>query len=167
MNSRLLASVRRGAWLALGAALLALAACSSVPRTVAPPDVRLVSLSLLEATGDGQRFRVSLSIDNPNDLALPIQSLRFNARLGGEGILSGESLEPLELPARGRETVRLEIETDLVSSVSRLLAVVQGPDDGLAYELNGRLMLAGRTERSLPFSTSGTVPLTATMGGAR
>jgi LEA14-like dessication related protein len=151
----------------LGASLLALFACSSVPRSVAAPEVQLVSLSLLESTADGQRFRVSLLLDNPNDVALPIRSVRFNARLGGEGILSGESLAPLELPARGRETLRLEVQTDLVSSVSRLLAVVQGPDDGLAYELNGRLMLAGRPERALPFSTCGTVPLTATMGGAR
>lgn len=153
--------------LVLGTALLGVCACSSVPRSVTPPQVQLVSLSLLEATADGQRFRVSLLLDNPNDVALPIRSVRFNARLAGEGILSGESLAPLELPARSRETLRLEVQTDLVSSVSRLLAVVQGPDDGLAYELNGRLMLAGRPERPMPFSTSGTVPLTATMGGAR
>jgi LEA14-like dessication related protein len=153
--------------LLLGAALLSLFGCSGVPRSVAAPEVQLVSLSLLEATADGQRCRVGLLLENPNDVALPIRSVQFNARLGGEGILSGESLVPLELPARGRETLRVEILTDLVSSVSRLLAVVQGPDDGLVYELYGRLMLAGRPERAMPFSTSGTVPLTATMGGAR
>ena len=149
-------------WVSLGA--LALAACSSVPRSVAPPEVELVGLSLLEATPDGQRFRVSLLLDNPNDIELPVQSIRFNARLGGEGILSGESLAPLDLPARGRETLRLEVQTDLVSSVSRLLALVQGPGDAVPYEINGRLTLSGRTARSLPFSQSGSVPLSASMG---
>lgn len=164
MNSsyRMLRALRCAVLVSLG--VLVLGACSSVPRTVAPPEVDLIGLSLLEATPDGQRFRVSLLLENPNDIPLPLQAIRFNARLGGEGILSGESLAPLELPARGRETLRLEIQTDLVSSVSRLLALVQGPGDGVPYEINGRVTLSGRTARSLPFSQSGSVPLSASMG---
>jgi len=143
--------------------MLALAACSGLPRTTAPPSVRLTSLSLVEATADGQRFRLGLWFENPNAYAVPIQSMRFNVRLGGQGVMTGESRTPLTLPALGTETLRLDIETNSVSSVSSLLALVQGPDDAIRYELNGRLVLASSMERTLPFSVSGLVPLSATM----
>lgn len=150
-----------------GLAALALTACSSVPRSIAPPGAELVSLSLLEGTADGQRYRLGLLLQNANDVALPVRSLRFNLRLSGQGILTGESFEPFELAPGGSETITLVIQSDLVSSVSQLLSFVQGPDDRLAYELNGRLTLTGRPERSVPISMTGTVPLTATIGGAR
>ena len=142
---------------------LALTACNSLPRTTVAPSVRLVSLSLVEATADGQRFRLGLTLDNPNAYAVPIQSLRFNLRLGGQGIMTANSNAPLTLPALGTETLRLDVESDTVSSVSQLLALVQGPDDAIRYELNGRLVLASSMERTLPFSVSGVVPLSATM----
>jgi LEA14-like dessication related protein len=147
------------------ALLLTTTACSSLPRSTLAPDVKLESLSVVEVTADGQRFRLGLLLDNPNAYPLPIASLRFNVRLGGQGIMTGESRAPLTIPALGTETLRLEIDTDLVSSVSRLLALVQGPDDGIRYELNGRLVLASGMDRTLPFSVSGIVPLSATMGG--
>lgn len=155
-------------WGIVAIAFIVLAACSSVPRSIAPPSVELVTLGVVQATADGQSFRVALLLDNPNDVALPVESISFNLRLaGGEGIMSGESFAPFELPPGGRETVRLDIQTDLVSSVSRLLSFVQGPEDRLAYELNGRMTLGGRPERMVPISMTGTVPLTATMGGSR
>lgn len=147
----------------LAISLLAVGACSSVPRSIVPPEVQLVSLSLVRATPQGQTFRVGFLLRNPNDFPIPIQGLEFSARLSGEGLLIGESLAPATLPALGEERLRVEVQTDLVASMSRLIAVVQGPEEGLAYELAGRLRLDGRPPRSVPFAFNGLVPLSATM----
>lgn len=138
--------------------------CASTPAAVAPPDVELSSLSLVEAEGDSQRFRLTLRLHNASDVAIPIESLRFTARLAGQGLLMGQSLEPIELPARGTRSVEVDVTTELVSSVSSLLSMVRGPNDAIGYELNGAVMVSGRIERRLAFSRSGEVPLTATMG---
>jgi LEA14-like dessication related protein len=145
------------------AAAALVAACSSLPRALAPPAVELTGLSLLRATSDRQDFRVTLRIANPNPIPIPVEDLRFNIRLGGEGLLAGGTSSRMTLPARGEETLRLEVSTDLVSSIRRLLSLAQGPDDALSYELDGYIALDRRHRRTLPFRTRGEVPLTATM----
>lgn len=150
-------------WLAAALGLLA-AGCSSLPRQLAPPQVELESLALVRAGADSQDFRLGLRITNPNPLPIPVELLRFSVRLGGEGLIAGNSAQRMVLPARGQETLRLEVSTDLVSSLRRLLALAEGPDDTLAYEIDGELVLDPRHRRSLPFRSRGRVPLTATMG---
>ena len=142
--------------------LLGVGACSSVPRSIVPPEVQLVSLALVRATTEEQTFRVGFLLRNPNDFPIPVSSIDFSARLSGEGVLIGES-QPVTLPALDEERLNVEVRTDIVSSMSRLLAAVQGPEDGLAYELVGRLRLGGRPPRTVPFTYSGLVPLSATM----
>lgn len=137
--------------------------CAAVPSSVAPPEVELSGLSLVEAEGDSRRFRLTLRMRNPNEVAIPIESLRFTARLAGQGQLTGRSRDPVQLPARGTQTLDVDVTSDLISSISSLLSMV-GPNDAIDYELNGHVMVSGRVERRLPFSRSGEVPLTATMG---
>ncbi len=139
-------------------------ACSSLPRVLTPPDVQLTGLSLLRASSDRQDFRVTLRIVNPNPIPIPVEELRFNARIGGEGLLAGTTTSRILLPARGEETLRLEVSTDLMSSIRRLLSLATGADDSLPYELDGYLALDPRHRRTLPFRSRGTVPLSATMG---
>jgi LEA14-like dessication related protein len=160
--SRTTATTASALWLA---ALIALGGCSSLPRDIVAPRVQMIGLSVIDASGTEQRFRVTLRLQNPNAVAIPIESLRFSARLAGQGVLMGDSAAPVTLPARGTETVRVEVRTDLVSSLSSLLAVVRGPEDALPYEINGDLSV-GRS-RQFPFSYRGDVPLTATLGTRR
>jgi LEA14-like dessication related protein len=144
-------------------ALAVVAACGSLPGALAPPVVELTGLSLLRAGSDRQDFRVTLRVANPNPIPIPVEDLRFNIRLGGEGLLAGGTSSRMTLPARGEETLRLEVSTDLMSSIRRLLALAQGPDDSLSYELDGYIALDPRQRRTLPFRTRGEVPLSATM----
>lgn len=150
-------------WLTIFAALGA--GCSSLPRDIVAPRVRMIGLSVIDASGAAQRFRVTLQLENRNAFAIPIESLRFSARLAGQGVLMGDSAEPVTLPAQGNETLRVEVRTDLVSSLSSLLAVVRGPEDALPYEINGDLSVS--RSRQFPFSYRGEVPLTATLGTRR
>lgn len=134
-------------------------ACAGSQGTLTAPRVQVTGLSLLEAGGETQRFSVSLLVENPNAVALPVEKLQFSLRLAGEGLLNGESMAPVAVPANGSETIRLEVESALVSSLSRLLALVQGPDNALPYEINGQLTLAQRFRNTFPFRFRGQVPL--------
>lgn len=140
-------------------ALVGLQACSSLPRQLAPPRAEVVELRLLQAGFDGQRFAVRLDLFNPNPVAIPVRFVEFEVRLGGEGLLNGRSAAPFTLPAGGTEAVEVEIFSNLVSSATRLLAVVQGPTNSLEYEVQGRLTLDVRMREPLGFYHRGQVPL--------
>jgi LEA14-like dessication related protein len=150
----------RRSFFLLGAICVAsVAACSSLPRQLAPPRVELVELRLLQASFDGQRFAVRVQLNNPNAVAIPVRMLEFDVRLAGEGLLDGRSVAPFTLPAGGSQAVDIEIFSNLVSSATRLLALVQGPQNMLEYELQGELTLDAALREPLGFYSRGQVPL--------
>lgn len=136
-----------------------IAACSSLPRRLAPPRVELVELRLLQASFDGQRFGVQVRLDNPNPVAIPVRMFEFDVRLAGEGLLEGRTVVPFTLPAGGSHAVDVEIFSNLVSSATRLLALVQGPGNALDYEVQGELTLDVRLRDPIGFYYRGQVPL--------
>ncbi len=139
--------------------VLSLQACSSLPRQLAPPRAEVVELRILQAGFDGQRFAVQLDLFNPNPVPIPVRFVEFDVRLGGEGLLDGRSAAPFTLPAGGTEAIEVEIFSNLVSSATRLLAVVQGPTNSLEYEVQGQLTLDVPLREPLGFYHRGQVPL--------
>ena len=140
--------------------------CASAQRgSNVPPRITVQSLEPLPSGAGRQRFRVSLLIDNPNTEPLPIRGFEFKLRLADEGIVDGSSTTPLTVEALDQQTVTLELGSEIVSSVSRLLAFVQGPENTLPYEIYGTVTLDRRLRDPLRFSGSGQVPLLMT--GAR
>ena len=137
-----------------------LVGCSSIPRGLAPIQPQLLSLDMIQASFEGQRFQVELSLTNPNSVELPVRHLEFDVRLAGEGLLAGETAVPFVLPAQDRETVRLEIFSEIVSSTSRLMSLAQGPQNALTYELQGQLTLDAGMRDPVPIASRGQVPLT-------
>ncbi|HSG66572.1 MAG TPA: LEA type 2 family protein [Gammaproteobacteria bacterium] len=151
--------LRRSFCLLAAVGITGVAACSSLPRQLVPPRVELVELRLLQASFDGQRFAVRVELDNPNAVPIPVRQIEFDVRLAGEGLLDGRSVAPFTLPAGGRQTVDIEIFSNLVSSATRLLALVQGPQNTLEYELQGELTLDVSLREPLGFYHRGQVPL--------
>jgi hypothetical protein len=144
-----------------GGALLALVAllgaCAATPPSITTPRVEIVTLSALPSTGGRQHFRIGLLIDNQNTEPLAIAEVRFTVRLAGEGQIQATS-QPVTIEALTRETIRVDADSDIISSVSRLLAVVQGPRNTLPYEMFGNVVLDQALQNSLPFNFSGEVP---------
>jgi LEA14-like dessication related protein len=141
-------------FLALGAVE---AGCSAAPR-VAPPRVTLKSLVAYSSPGQ-QRFRVTLVIDNLNTDPLAIRDIEFKLRLANEGIIDGRALTPVTVGALEQATLTLELTSDLISSLSRLLAFVQGPENTIPYEIYGTITLDRRRLNPLHFSNTGQIPL--------
>lgn len=142
----------------LASALLVLAGCASVSPSTPPPRVTLEALALLPSS-DLPRFRVTLLIDNLEPVAIPVTGVDFSARLGGEGVLSGRSRSQFTVPALDTYRLELDLESDRVSSRTRLFALANGASGTLPYELDGELVIGGRPPRALAFSRRGRVPL--------
>lgn len=144
---------------------LAFAACSSAPYSLETPDVAVTGLTLLESNQSGQRYSIQLELTNPNDFGMSVRSIKFRLRIAGEGFIDAESGEPISLPASQSASLRVVAQTDFVSSVSRLMSYLQGPESTLPYDIAGELALDTRPPRFLRFSESGRTPLLITAAG--
>ena len=146
-------------WLVVGLLAGLGAACAGAVKDYQAPRVELIGVTVLQTSGTSQRFRANLSVRNPNVEPLPIAELRFSVRLAGEGLLTGELPAPIVLAAQEEQTLRIDVDSELVSSLSRLLAV-QGPQSTLPYEIVGNIILDRRLRDAFPIAASGQVPLT-------
>jgi hypothetical protein len=135
-------------------------ACSVAQRAPASLRIAVQSLEPLPS-GSQQRFRVALLVDNMGTEPVTIRGIEFKLRLADEGIIDGQT-PALAIEALDQQTVVIEVGSEIVSSLSRLLSFVQGPENTLPYEIYGKVTLDRRRIDPLSFSASGQVPLVMT-----
>ena len=136
-------------------------ALAAKKQPLVPPRITVQTLAALPSSSP-QRFRVTLSIDNPNTEPVTVKAIEFKLKLASEGIVDGNSYGLLVVGALEQQSVTLELKSDIVSSLSRLQAFTRGPSHTLAYEIYGTVTLDRRpkVKAEVPFSASGDVPLT-------
>ena len=145
--------------LALGVMVALLGGCAGLERLrPEPPNVTLAGLRALELGLFEQRFEVSLRLSNPNGFALPIQGLRYQLELNEAEFARGVSGESVSIPAYGEEVLRLQLVTDLSSTLQQIRRWQQNPPDDLSYRLTGSVDVGGLAP-SLPFNVAGNVAL--------
>jgi LEA14-like dessication related protein len=132
---------------------------ATAQRGTIPPRVTVETLVALPVSGGPQAFRVGVRIDNIGTEPLKIRELEFKLRLADQGILDGLSQVPLTIEALDRRTVTLDLRSDILSSVSRLMSFVKGPDNALPYEIYGTLKPDRRLREPIVFSAAGEVSL--------
>jgi hypothetical protein len=144
--------------MALTALAFSLPGAAAKRQALVPPRITVETIVAL-SSATPQRFRVTLFIDNINAEPLAIRQVDFKLRLANEGIIDARSGVALSIEALHQERLTLELSSDIVSSLSRLLSFVQGPGNALPYEIYGRLTLDRRMQKELPFATKGEAPL--------
>jgi hypothetical protein len=150
---------RRGALRAFGSLTVALLGYKTAQAAQAAPRIRVLNLRSLGATDAGsQRFEIDLYIDNNEIDPIAIREIRFTLRLAGEGQIQGKS-QSVTVPALTQQTIQVQVESDIISSLSRLQGLVQGADNALPYEIFGNVIVDRRFENQLPFTAKGRVPL--------
>jgi LEA14-like dessication related protein len=147
-----------GRWLVVCVLAAFGVACAGSIKDLQAPRVELIGVSVLPGGGANQRFRANLSVRNPNSEPLPIAELRFSVRLAGEGLLTGQLPAPIVVAAQEEQTLRIDVDSEQLSSLSRLLAV-QGQQSTLPYEIVGNVILDRRMRDAFPIAASGQVAL--------
>lgn len=148
---------------------VALLSCAPLDRSVAqrglaPPRVTVQSLEPLPPSGTAQRFRAVVLVDNLNTEQLRLKGIEFKLRLADQGIIDGV-IGPLTIEGLHQQTLTLELRSEIVSSVSRLMSFVQGPDNALPYEIFGKVTFVRGRLDPMGFGGEGRVPLV--MSGER
>ena len=118
-------------------------------------DVQVVSTALWE-----QRLKVSLRVQNPNDVALSVKGIEYTLDIAGERFASGASDASFVVPALGEAQFDTSLTTNMAGAVLKLIG--RGPNtlaDGVDYRLAGKISLSAGWVRSVPFDEHGTFKL--------
>ncbi len=141
----------------LVACALVLGGCS-VMRLQAP-DITPTSVELLDAQITGQRFKVGMHVQNPNDRDLPIKSVSCTLQIEGVEVGRGESSAPFSVPAHGESDFDLLVSTNLAMSVPNLAMKLFRGSDLPSYRLSGSVNPDITLLPPIPFSKSGQLTL--------
>lgn len=87
--------------LALALAVAGVAGCVRDPR------VRVTDVSLARQSPEGGRVEVILTLENPNDVPLPLVNAKYSVSLVGTETFAVKENLNLTLPAGGTQTVKL------------------------------------------------------------
>src|SRR4029079_4774834 len=150
-----------------------LGACSTM--RLQAPDVMPTSVELVDAQITGQRFKVGMHVQNPNDRTLPISAaLLSQNRIGrtlriksvscaleieGVEVGHGESSTPFNVPAHGESDFDMVVTTNLAMSVPNLAMKLFRGGDLPSYRLSGTVNPDITLVPPIPFWKSGQIAL--------
>ncbi|NNF15664.1 MAG: LEA type 2 family protein [Gammaproteobacteria bacterium] len=136
------------------------AGCSSLGGIVDPPKVSLANVQLLQAGLLEQRYRLTLRVQNPNSIAVPIKGIDYAITLAGVDFASGVTPNAFSVPARGEDLVGIDISTNLLESARQIYSVIRQGPESLDYSVTGNIAVDMPFVNPIPFSKSGQVSLT-------
>ena len=141
----------------IAALALPLIGCAGALGDPEPPEVSIAGLGIGQPGLFEQELRVDLRLQNPNDFAIPVDSLHFALEVNEVPFARGQTSGDFELPALGETVVPVTVlvsTTDLMDRVMRL-----GAEQRLDYQLTGTAELGNLFGMSLPFERSGRLAL--------
>jgi hypothetical protein len=92
-----------------------------------------------------------------NTEPLRLRGIEFKLRLADQGIIDG-GIGALTIEALDQQSVTLELGSEILSSLSRLMSFVQGPET-LPYEIYGKVTFVRGRIDPMDFASRGHVPL--------
>jgi LEA14-like dessication related protein len=143
--------------LTLAACIMLLSACSTM--RLQAPDVMPTSVELVDAQITGQRFKVGMHVQNPNDRALPIKSVSCALEIEGVEVGHGESSAPFNVPAHGESDFDMVVTTNLAMSVPNLAMKLFRGGDLPSYRLSGTVNPDITLVPPIPFWKAGQIAL--------
>ena len=137
--------------------LLFLSGCATPGTRLEPPSVSLVNIAVKEARLLETVFEVELRVLNPNETALTVTGADCTLRINDRDFARGVAGVSTEVPAYGSAVVPVT----LYSSIIGLVRSALNARETLAYELEGKLRLAGGflVPGTVPFSSEGRLDL--------
>lgn len=112
------------------------------------PEVRLVKVEVIKAKLLEQQFMLRFSINNPNDVSLPVRGLNYSVYLGNIKLAEGESDVWFTVPANGTQNFKIPVRTNLWRHVRQIVKMLESPDEPIHYSFSGDVktgLLFGRS----------------------
>ncbi len=134
-------------------------ACSMFVPKLVPPQLSIVSIQLGRSDLFAQHLRVRLRVDNPNDLALPVEGLSYTLDVAGEEAAQGDSTASFTVPALGQADFDMDVTANLAGTLLRLLSRGDSRSNPIDYHFVGKVRLSHGLLRSVPFDKHGTFTL--------
>ncbi|BAU47631.1 hypothetical protein SVA_1052 [Sulfurifustis variabilis] len=136
-------------WRLAGLAVL-LAGCAGLTGPLEPPNVSLVDLRVLDAGLFEQRYGLTLRVQNPNPVAMPITGMEYKLSLNDVDFGRGVSQQAANVPAYGESVLEVEVVSNIFDLVQRVQDLQKGRGQGLRIAIAGGVSLANRAGE-LPF----------------
>lgn len=141
------------------AACCLLISCANLGVGLEAPKIKLVSVGMLPSEGLTQRFRIGLSITNPNAVALPVRGLSYSLALNGIEVVDGVSASVGRLAAYAETPLTLEASSNLLSALRFVNDFVRNSGDKpIDYNLRATIDVEGFARR-LTVHENGAIPL--------
>ncbi len=141
-----------------GGMLAMLTACSLFMPKLVPPQLSIVSVELGHSDLFAQHLRVRMRVQNPNDVALPVEGLEYTLDVAGAEAAQGVSSASFTVPALGEADFDMDVTANLAGTLLRLLSHGSSSDQ-IGYHIIGKVRLSHGLLRSVPFDKSGTFAL--------
>ena len=141
------------------AALVVLVACESLTPTIEEPQISLVNVAIKEIGLIRQTYGLTLQVDNPNGIPLPIRGLSYNVKLAGVEFAQGTTANAFSVPAYGQENFEISVQTDLVSTANHLKTLFKDRPSEIDYQVGGEVEIDLPLIKPIPFSHGGKVDL--------
>jgi LEA14-like dessication related protein len=139
---------------AVAATAVLLSGCASVAARPEPPQVTLERVQILRIADAKADLSLHLRLANPNDFALPLESVSFEIALDARPAARGQSTHIGALPPRGEAGMDVAGRVDVGAIATALMAL--GSQRPIDYAMSGSATLAGGMV--LPFSRKGQIP---------
>jgi len=146
--------------------LLVLAGCASLGPYRDPPRVSLVNVIPMEMTLFEQRYRLTLRIQNPNEVALPVDGMDYTVEINDHKFADGVSNQHFRVPAYGEQVIDVVVTSTLLNVLQQVRDQQAGPRDKLSWKLSGGLGVPGHFGK-LPFEYAGSLDLAAPVGPSK
>lgn len=137
---------------------LTVAGCAMLTPRLEAPYVSLAGLELKQVGVFEQRYDLTLRIQNPNAVSLPIAGMNYQLALNGKSFARGVSNDPVDIPGYGEALTRVQVTSNVVGLLDQLKQLGQKGEPSLDYKVTGNVSLANRMI-DLPFTHEGSFKL--------
>lgn len=128
--------------------------CAALQSAIESPQVTLNNLQVLDMTLLEQRYAVTLRVQNPNPVPLPITGMNFQLDINDSELGRGVSNRAVTVPAYGEALVEINLTSNLMRIFSQIRGLESSKAQSLRYRLSGGLSISDRMGK-LPFDYRG------------
>jgi LEA14-like dessication related protein len=146
-------------WWITAPVVVLIASCSTMPKDFEAPRVNISDLTPKEMAIFEQRFDVKLRIQNPNDVDLSVNGMRFDIELNEREFANGMSGQRVTVPRFGSEVVDVEVFTTLASFLRQVQDLNAGTGQKVRYRLKGTAFVDSPGTFKAPFDEKGEIEL--------